>query len=42
MTNNYLDIGDQHGYLFAIRQLDELTPNKVEVKLGLAGAYLKE
>jgi len=40
MVNACLDIGDQHGYLLAIHKLHELTPNKAEVKLGLAGAYL--
>ena len=40
MVNACLDTGDQHGYLLAIRQLHELTPNKEEIKLGLAGAYL--
>ncbi len=40
MVNACLDVGDQHGYLLAIYKLHELTPNKAEVKLGLAGAYL--
>ncbi|MBN2116520.1 MAG: tetratricopeptide repeat protein [Anaerolineales bacterium] len=40
MANACLDLGDQHGYLHAIYQLHNLTPNRPDIKLGLAGAYL--
>ncbi len=40
MANANLDTDNQHGYLHAIHELHELTPNRAEVKLGLAGAYL--
>ncbi|MDP1624142.1 MAG: hypothetical protein Q8L64_00075, partial [bacterium] len=40
LTNANLDMNNQHGYLHAIHELHELTPNRAEVKLGLAGAYL--
>ena len=40
MANANLDMDNQHGYLRAIHGLHELTPNRGEVKLGLAGAYL--
>lgn len=40
MANANLDMDNQHGYLHAIHELHELTPNQAEVKLGLAGAYL--
>jgi tetratricopeptide (TPR) repeat protein len=40
MVNANLDMNNQYGYLHAIHELHELTPNRVEVKLGLAGAYL--
>jgi Flp pilus assembly protein TadD len=40
MANAYLDAGDQHGYLLSIYKLHTLTPNKAEIKAGLAGAYL--
>lgn len=40
MANANLDLDNQHGYLHAIHDLHELTPNRAEVKLGLAGAYL--
>lgn len=40
MANANLEMDNQHGYLHAIHQLHELTPNRAEVKLGLAGAYL--
>jgi tetratricopeptide (TPR) repeat protein len=40
MANANLDMNNQHGYLQAIHELHELTPNRAEVKLGLAGAYL--
>ena len=40
MANANLDMDNQHGYLHAIQKLHELTPNRAEVKLGLAGAYL--
>ena len=39
-ANAYLDTGNQHGYLHAIYKLHEITPNRADVKLGLAGAYL--
>jgi tetratricopeptide (TPR) repeat protein len=39
-ANTYLDINNQHGYLLAIYKLHEITPNRADVKLGLAGAYL--
>lgn len=39
-ANAYLDTGNQHGYLQAIYKLHEITPNRADVKLGLAGAYL--
>ncbi len=40
MANACLDMGNQHGYLLAIYQLHKLVPNRADVKLGLAGAYL--
>ena len=40
MANTCLDVGDKHGYLLAVQKLLDLTPNKAEVKLGLASAYL--
>jgi tetratricopeptide (TPR) repeat protein len=40
LVNAYLDIHDQQGYLHSIYKLHTLTPNKAEIKLGLAGAYL--
>ena len=40
LANAYLDIQDQQGYLRSIYQLHTLTPNKADVKLGLAGGYL--
>lgn len=40
MANANLDIGNQHGYLHAIYELHQITPNRADVKLGLAGAYL--
>jgi tetratricopeptide (TPR) repeat protein len=40
LANAYLDIHDQQGYLHSIYKLHTLTPNKADVKLGLAGAYL--
>lgn len=40
MVNAHMDTGDQHGYLYAIYRLHELMPNRADVKLGLAGAYL--
>lgn len=39
-ANACLDLGDQHGYLHAMYQLHTLTPNRPDIKLGLAGAYL--
>ena len=40
MANTYIELGNQHGYLHALYQLHNLTPNRAEIKLGLAGAYL--
>jgi len=40
MANANLDMENQHGYRHAIHKLHELTPNRAEVQLGLAGAYL--
>ncbi len=40
MANACLDLRDQHGYLHAMYQLHTLTPNRADIKLGLAGAYL--
>jgi tetratricopeptide (TPR) repeat protein len=40
MANAHLDTGNQHGYLHTIHRLHELTPNRADVKVGLAGAYL--
>jgi len=40
MANTYTELGNQHGYLHALYQLHSLTPNRAEIKLGLAGAYL--
>jgi len=40
MANAYLEAGDQHGYLLSIYKLHALTPNKANIKAGLAGAYL--
>lgn len=42
MANARVDMHDQHGYLHAMRRLHELTPNRAEVKLGLAGGYLSD
>jgi len=39
LANTYLDLGDERGYLHAMFRLHSLTPNRAEVKLGLAGAY---
>jgi tetratricopeptide (TPR) repeat protein len=39
-ANACLDLGDQHGYLHVMYQLHALTPNRADIKLGLAGAYL--
>jgi len=39
-ANAYLDTNNQHGYLLAVYKLHEITPNRADVKLGLAGAYL--
>ena len=39
-ANAYLDTGNQHGYLHAIYKLHGIMPNRADVKLGLAGAYL--
>ena len=40
MANAQLELGNQRGYLHALYRLHELTPNRADVKLGLAGAYL--
>jgi tetratricopeptide (TPR) repeat protein len=40
MGNANLEMGNGHGYLHAIYKLHELLPNRAEVKVGLAGAYL--
>ena len=40
LANTYIELGNQHGYLHALYQLHTLTPNRAEIKLGLAGAYL--
>ena len=40
MANTYIELGNQHGYLYALYQLHNLTPNRAEIKLGLAGACL--
>ncbi len=40
MANAHIDMQNQHGYLHAMRRLHDLTPNRAEVKLGLAGGYL--
>jgi tetratricopeptide (TPR) repeat protein len=40
MANACFDMKDHPGYLHAIYQLHNLTPNRAEVKMGLAGAYL--
>ena len=40
LANVHLDTGNQHGYLHVIYKLHEITPNRADVKLGLAGAYL--
>lgn len=40
MANTYIELGNQHGYLHALYQLHTLTPNRADIKLGLAGAYL--
>jgi tetratricopeptide (TPR) repeat protein len=40
MSNAYYDLQDIHGYLWAMYQLHGLIPNRLEVNLGLAGAYL--
>lgn len=40
MTNVYLDLGDDRGYLIAFYRLHKLAPNRAVVKFGLAGAYM--
>ena len=40
LANAYFDIHNQQGYLHSIYKLHTLTPNKADIKLGLAGAYL--
>lgn len=40
LVDAYYDLEDVRSYLPAIRRLHRLTPNRAEIKLGLAGAYL--
>jgi len=40
MVNIYHDLKDNRGYLRTMFALHRLTPNRAEVKLGLAGGYL--
>ncbi|MGA2489544.1 MAG: tetratricopeptide repeat protein [Anaerolineales bacterium] len=40
MANAHLDLKNMPGYLHTMIRLHEITPNRVDVKLGLAGAYL--
>ena len=40
MSNAYYDLHDIHSYLWTMYQLHRLIPNRLEVNLGLAGAYL--
>lgn len=40
IANIYIDLGNQPGYLHTMYQLHNLLPNRADVKLGLAGAYL--
>jgi tetratricopeptide (TPR) repeat protein len=41
MANAYNDLLNKHGYLHVMFQLHSLTPNRPQIKLGLAGAYLE-
>src|SRR5215211_5827657 len=40
MASTFIELGNQHGYLHTLYQLHSLTPNRADIKLGLAGAYL--
>jgi len=40
LTNTYFDLHNTRGYLHAIYKLHAITPNKAEIKIGMAGAYL--
>jgi len=40
MGNAYTDLQDLHGYFHTIFKLHSILPNRADVKLGLAGAYL--
>jgi tetratricopeptide (TPR) repeat protein len=40
MGNAYTDLQDTHGYFHTMFKLHNLIPNRADVKLGLAGAYL--
>ena len=40
LTNAYHDLNDIRGYLHGIYKLHGLSPNKAEIKIGLAGGYL--
>ena len=40
IANAYVDLGDDKGYLHTLLELHSLTPNRAEIKLGLAGGYL--
>ena len=40
MANTYIRLGNLQGYLHAMYQVHARTPNRAEIKLGLAGAYL--
>ncbi len=40
LANAYFDLKDARGYLRAVRRLHRLAPNRADIKLGLASAYL--
>jgi tetratricopeptide (TPR) repeat protein len=40
LANTYIELGNHHGYLYTLYQLHNLTPNRAEIKFGLADAYL--
>jgi predicted Zn-dependent protease len=40
LVNAYYDLKDMRNYMLSIRRLHRLTPNRAEIKLGLAGAYM--
>ena len=40
LTNTYFDLHNIRGYLHTIYKLHGLSPNKAEIKIGMAGAYL--